>query len=491
MPTPPGHQARRPHRQDDTGSTLVVAIMVASVALLLGVVAIAQAVTVSRDSGEDRQRTAQVHAAEGGIDDIYHQLQAGTTPCTPTELNVLGSPDITTVQTTVVYLNSSGAAFNPCTSGASPVKALITATSTSANNVGGGTTSRRTMESQVLLSPASGGSGYAMYVDGYFSVPNGFELSGDGVSSPDIYARGGLGCSNSAGTDGSVFVATGGAQLANSCTIAGSLQARDQISMSNSARVGGDAYSSRGALILQNSASVGGNVTVYGNFQGSAAKVGGSVTAKNWTPPLLPDPIDQPMRYVGYEPGKWQTAGFSIDSLAGTTDCEGIKTRMFQATTPTVFQGNCAMNFSNNNNNLKLKTDVALFLAQGINISNNFSLASDDSDTTRKLWIISPAGIGPQPTGWSAAGCTGGGLNFSNQTDIDGSVNVFLYSCGGIQMANSTEFHGQVYGKQVTVSNSFEMTFVALPPAGLDLGGQPASPGYKVEVVYKRETQNP
>ena len=41
------------------------------------------------------------------------------------------------------------------------------------------------------------------------------------------------------------------------------------------------------------------------------------------------------------------------------------------------------------------------------------------------------------------------------------------------------------------MANSFTMGFVPLPPAGTDHGGQPALPGFRVEVVYKRETQNP
>ena len=77
-----------------------------------------------------------------------------------------------------------------------------------------------------------------------------------------------------------------------------------------------------------------------------------------------------------------------------------------------------------------------------------------------------------------------------NLTNIDKTINVFLYTCGTIKADNSSVFYGQLYGKTVQVANAYEMSFVGLPPVGVDLGGQQALPGYKVEVVYKREIRN-
>jgi hypothetical protein len=342
------------------------------------------------------------------------------------------------------------------------------------------------MESEVLLSPSSGNAGYAIYTYDALTLPNGFDLSGDGVSSPDVYSRGDYTCENSAESDGNVFVAVGTATLGNSCLVRGSLQARGNITMDNTARIGADAYSSRGGLTLSNSATVGRDVNVFGAFGGSTSSVGGTVTARNGAGGYLTDPIEYPMVYVGYDPSKWQAAGFSISA---TTSCDDIKTQMFTVTVKTVFYGDCAIDFSNNNSGLKLKTDVALFLTGGLKISNNFGLASDSAATTRNLWVIVPAGTGARPVGWTDASCAGAaGITAGNKTAIDSSVHVFMYSCGTVDVSNNSFFYGQIYARRVTVANSFKMRFVSLPPAGTDLGGQPALPGFKVEVVYKRET---
>lgn len=473
--------------RDEEGSALVAAVMVGFIGISLGLVVVAQSIDVSRDSGRDRQRTAQVQAAEGGVDRAYYALQTGAAPCAPTTTNVQSRPDTTSVTTSVRYFSATGAEFAcPTAATGTPSRALITATATSVNSIGSGVATRRTMESEVVLGPSSAGKGYAIYSYSQFSVPNSFDLSGDGVSSPDIYARGGFNCTNSAEMDGNVFSARGGAQLANSCSIAGNLSVRDAINVTNTSRVGGTAFSSRGGLQQSNSASVGRDVILKGSYGGDRSKVAG-VIRENETG--LADPLDQPLPYIGYDSAAWSASGYTIRNVG--SNCNTIKTEMTQMTTPTLFYGTCSLNFSGNNKDLKLKTDVALFLTGGMNVANNFGLASSDTAQTRKLFIISPAGTGAKPAGWTPDSCSGGGLNFGNQTDIDRSVNVFLYTCGGIQAANSSTFYGQLYGKQVTVANSYTMTFVGLPPVGVDLGGAPALPGYRVEVVYKRETQNP
>jgi hypothetical protein len=472
------------------GSALLAAVMVGAVAIALGLVVVNQAINSSSSSGRDRQRTAQVHAAEAGVDSAYYALQSGSTPCAVPDTAVGTAPDVTLVSAQIDYYTAMATEKVSCPlpAGTLPVKAVITSTARSTNSVGAGVASTRTMESEVLLSPSSGGQGYAIYSYDNFSVPNSFELSTDGVTSPDIYARGGYNCVNSAQMAGNVFASQGGAQFSQSCSIAGNLSVRDGINMSQSSRVGGTASSSRAGLQQSNTASVGRDALLGGTYGGNRSKVAGTIR-ENLAPA---DPIDQALPYIGFESTAWRSAGFFVYDVG--TNCDVIKSggggwpAWTAATTPTVYYGNCALNYSGNNKDLTLKTNVALFLTGGVNISNNFGLASDNVSVTRKLWVISPAGTGAKPPGWSPQTCTGGGLNFSNQTDIDKSVNTFLYSCGGIQAANNTGWFGQIYGRQVTVANSFSMSFVSVAPVGVDLGGQPATPGYNVQVVYKRET---
>jgi hypothetical protein len=479
--------ARLSRTSQEAGSALLAALLVAAVAMALGMVVVNQSINSSHSSGRDRQRTAQVQGAEAGVDTVYYALQTGTTPCTVSDTSAGTSPDTTVVSSRIDYFTAAGVVI-PCPPVTTvPAKAVITSTARSTNSLGAGVPSTRTMESEVLLSPSSGGKGYAVYSYSYFSVPNSFDLNTDGVNAPDIYARGGYSCSNSAEMAGNVFSSQGGAQLANNCSIAGNLSVRDSINMANSARVSGTAMSSRGGLQQSNTASVGKDALLGRTYGGNRSKVSGTIR-ENQT---LADPLDQPLPYIGYDAAAWQLAGFTIVDVR--TNCDLIKNggggqpAWTAATTPTLYYGNCQLNYSGNNSNLKLKTNVALFLTGGVNIANNFGLTSDDMTMTRKLWVISPAGTGASPAGWTPESCSGGGINFSNQTGFDKSVNVFLYTCGGIQAANNTAFFGQIYGKQVTVANSYTMTFVSLPPAGVNLGGQAATAGVNVQVVYKRE----
>lgn len=484
---------RRGDSMSDAGNTLIVAVMVSFLVMALGLVVVSQAITTNQDSGRDRRRAAQVHTAEAGLDRMYYQLQTGTAPC-PTEAGSFvseGAPDATSVVASVQYWDAEGNSTDPCVSGSEPpARAIITATATSSNDVGAGTVSTRTMESEVLLSPLAGGEGYAIFSYGDLTLPNSFELTSPG-SSPDIYTRGKLVCENGVLTTGNVVVSTAGANLSNTCSIGGRLHVRGDVVISNSAVVGGDVISSRGKLEMSNTARVEGDAWLAGSatFKNTAKVVGTTHAGLGTNTVANPDPHDQPMPYIGWDKIAWQTAGFAIREVGSS--CSTIASEMFSVNVPTAFYGNCKLSFSNNNSGLRLKTDVAVFVEDGLSISNNFGLTADQPGETHKLWLISPAGVGPEPSPWNPATCTGGDISLGNKTAITPSVTVFLYTCGKLSADNSTTFYGQLYGKNVTVANSYKMAFVGLPPVGVDLGGEPAAPGYNVGVVYKREIPTP
>ncbi len=472
--------------QGDRGSVLVVAVAVCMLAALLGAVVVSAAIGSSQDSGVDRQRTAAVHAAEAGIDQAYYALQTGAAPCsspTPTAVSFGGVPDETEVLTRIEYFDAANVPLTACPP-AAPAKAVITATARSTRDVGAGRVQRRVMQSEVLLSPASGGQGYAIYSYGRMTVPNSFRLRSDGSASADVYARSGLTCSNSAEISGSAFAPAGDAVIGNTCSILGTLYVRDAITQTGNSTLGA-ALSSRAGLSIANASTVNRDVTVRTSVTGAGnpSSVKGTIRSGQ----SIADPVDQSLPYIGKDVAGWSATHTPKDYGA---DCARIKSEMFTVTTPTVFYGDCRLSFSGNNSRLRLKTDVALFLTGGMTIENNFGLASDDPSRTRRLHVISPAGMTPaRPVGWTPASCGGGDIVWGNQTDVDRSVNVFLYSCKKVDVANNSQFSGQVYGGEVHVANAFDMTFVPLPTAALQLGGAPAVPGFKVEVVYKRETR--
>jgi hypothetical protein len=496
-----GHISRRVlalRSRGDAGSTLVIAIMVGFVCLALGSVVVAQSIGVSRDSGRDRQRTGQIHAAESGVDAVYQLISSGTFPCrwpaTGTQ-NVGDYPDVNVVSASVSYSWTVGATTSTATSANGcvvptnqMVTAVITATSSSTNAAGGSALgNQRVMQSEAVIRPQNG-AGYAIFSDSGLSVPNNFDLRTDGVNPADIYSNGSFNCTNAANIAGSVYAAQGGATLANGCNLGGLLYVRDSVSLSNSSSVAKSVTSSRGGLTLSNPASITGNVLIHGALSRSGGTISGTITCgsgcSNVSAATINDPPSMSLPYIGYDPTAWQNNGFTIVNAG--TNCASIQTQMLTVTTPTLFYGNCTLNYSGNNGGQTLKTDVALFVTGGIQITNQFGLASNNA-TTRKLYIISPAGNGSTPpAGWSTATCTGGAMNFSNQTSFDQTINVFLYSCGTITMANNTGIWGQIYGKQVTVSNRYQMTYVGTPPIGVTLTNNTVV-GYTVDVVYKRE----
>lgn len=489
-------------RGTDAGNTLIVAVMVGFIAMALSATAIAVVVGTSRDSGRDRQRTSQVHAAEAGIDNAYYLLQAGQLPCTTDtrlQLTDLGdSPDDTVVDTSIRYFDADGSPFDPSLcplpAGAVPSSAVITATATSTNSVGPGRAVSRTLESQVSLSPETGAYGYAIYVDGALTLPNSFSLTGDGVAAPDIYARSGFVCENTATGGGSVIVPEGEVSLGNSCDVGGDVHSRDQVTMRNGSIVRGNVWVSRSGLDIANPARVLGAARTSGDIVGAVSQIEGTVQSNLTGPdevtwPTLPDvfdPVPQAMPYVGYEPDAWAAAGFSI---AGAASCSEIREQMFEATTPTVFYGDCRLDLSKVNN-LTLKTDVAVFVTGGLSTAQQFELRSDDTSATRKLWLIVPAGNGPEPSGWTSASCpVGGDIDMSQKTTIEPSISTFLYTCGGVvDIGQQTTVSGQLYASDASIGQKFTMTFVGLPPVGVDLRAHSASMGYDVGVIYKRET---
>src|SRR5665647_3662973 len=103
----------RPTRGDDRGSALVAALAVAIIGFALASVVVAQATSVSNDSGRDRARTVQVHGAEGAVDAMYAALETGTPcawPTTGTSL-ISTAPDQTGVSVAVNYADATG---TPC-----------------------------------------------------------------------------------------------------------------------------------------------------------------------------------------------------------------------------------------------------------------------------------------------------------------------------------------------------------------------------------------
>ncbi len=393
--------------------------------------------------------------------------------------NVGTFPDVTTVFATVEYRLVDGTVACPLAVTQQPVAAVVRSVASTSRHAGSAIAGTRSMSAELKLTSLVDPNGYAIFTNSSLTTPNGFEYmeSLPGAGDANLYVQGNFVCANSATAVGSVTAPNGGAWLSNTCVVGGTLRVRDAVVMEGSGRVGADVYSSRGSVTLKNSARVGRDATMAGLFTGDTLRVGGTIRQSLAG---LRDPATQELPVVTWDPAAWEKAKFTVEPVG--TDCERIKTRMLAVTTPTVFYGECRLDFSGNHGDQQLRTDIAIVATKGFVIRNLFELESDDSSKQRKLWIIDPVTSVPP-----SCGEYDGGVTLGNQTDIEPSVAVFLYSDCTVNASNQSVLLGQIYGNAVTVAQSFKAKFASVAPPSVELVGNPDA-GYKAQLVYKRET---
>src|SRR5690554_6791166 len=115
---------------DDEGSALVAAIGVSIVGFMLSIVIIGVAIVSARDSGRDRVRTIEVHAAESVLDKAILALETSA-PCSFSPETVGGGATAIDVDVLVEYFDEAGAPLTTCAGGVivgTPAKALVSAT---------------------------------------------------------------------------------------------------------------------------------------------------------------------------------------------------------------------------------------------------------------------------------------------------------------------------------------------------------------------------
>src|SRR5690625_2288950 len=98
--------------QSERGAAIVAAIGVMIICMSLGVLVISQTIAAQRDSGRNRARTIEIHAAEASVDTLYAQLQQGNFVCNwkTTADDRLG-PDEIGVDAKIVYWSKDGTKF--------------------------------------------------------------------------------------------------------------------------------------------------------------------------------------------------------------------------------------------------------------------------------------------------------------------------------------------------------------------------------------------
>ncbi|MDM7853407.1 hypothetical protein [Cellulomonas alba] len=534
---------RRLAEQDpERGSALVAAMAVALIGIALASLIVASAIEEANASGADRARTSEVHSAEGAVDQVYAQLQAGT-PCRWPASGTATSgsaPSITKVSATITYYDKTGAAL-PCAAGTvtgAIATAVITGTSQAAGSnteLGGGT--RRTVQAKVNLKPiVNQGAGAAIFSANGTSATNSFQLKSYDPSTAAIMwiDSGDFGCNSNATIDASLVVVQGKATLDNACQVTKDLWAKGMLV--NAPRTGGgqtvigNTYVAGDAKLALGS-SYGGDLLVAGTLTtpGSGSLIVGGTRRTGIGVSALPQYTKRGLPEVEYKPADW--AGFAASgdrrlayrqwvaanagnpdatkgwgnnsptwstardttnnqcSLAG--DNYSLNGPLISPTVPTLFDTRaCATLQWGPNVTVKLRSDLVIFANSFVG-TNSWTVLSADGQA-HKLWIIVPDADGTL-NGTSTCASPSGNISLAADSKLATPVTTFFYSPCDVNISNTVDFYGQIYGRTVVLQNSLHVDYVPIGIPGVDLSNSTptSSAVYRVDVVYKREVRNP
>jgi hypothetical protein len=484
---------------DDEGMAIVMAMLVMLVVTGVIFAMIAYISETNRGSGRDRQRAADVAAAEAGVDAGYVALQAtgANLPCTTLTGGVNGAPDQASYSATITYIYTDGTQSTACpstmTAKGAPVSALIRSQGTAAVPAPGLSTAR-TFESLVNLKPILGnGFNKAIFSNGNLTTSNKTTVNGNQGSNADIYTNATFTCQNNEIIHGSLY-AQGGANFANSCSIDGDLYTKLDITMDSSQVIGGRMMSSQGNITWKQNQNptVGGTIQAKGTITNDVpctnnpGKCFPGATIPD--PPYLPFPIvraTSPYIDEWLDPAK---GGYTqiADPFAGAA-CTKANVKTWFGSQPQTLTSksllitNCAIVFANSVT-LSLKNDLAIFSYGGFTSQNQLNINSTVTGTNHKIyWIVPYEAAASIP-------CTSPGINFQNNVSITSDVDMMAYSPCSIYIANNSTHFGQIYGgSDVNIVNQFNMYYEPLPMFGVDTSNLPTL-GYNVDVLYKRET---
>lgn len=482
-------------RPRDAGVALPAAMGVMIIALSLGALIVATAITSTNDSARNRARTVEVHAAEGLVDIALARLSQGDFICELTsERNAV---DGVGARAAVTYWDKSRNEINcdPATrvATAEPAYAQIKSTATETSTPGHGLAPVRTFEAAVVLGkdpkPAVGA---ALFSVNSFHPSNSTQVRGTGA---DVWVDAGdYECRNNSTVTGRVFTPSGSTLLSGSCQTYGPVDAGKDVTLQESAQVGGDVRAWRGNVRLESPQTrVAGDVRTGGRLLDRSGQITGTVrendvlgTNTNYQSSGLPPVEYSPSDWEGHQ--VWSRQKFMQNTLpqfpAGGPNCDwwepGLVINLPDV--PTVVDLDCALQLWDTK--VVVNADTAIFVNNLI-ANGRVNFVSGDG-TEHKLWLITPKSRlnKCQPFGGFA------GMHFTGLTTVSKSSPIFLYTPCSVTFTVSTDFAGQVYGQNVDASMFTTFDYVPMGVPGVDL-----LPGYfdidgiwDVDVIHKRET---
>jgi hypothetical protein len=388
---------------------------------------------------------------------------------------------------TIIYFSTwpvtSGSTPLACTPGSgllsTPKGALIVSKGQATGN--GIRSVVRQMESLVRLSQANEGTlgiPAVIFANGNMTDSNALTVGATG-NDANVYVKGDWTCSGGASVAGSVYV-QGHVTTSGTCTAASDVWANGSVVL-NGFTLGHDLTSSTSTVSLQGSTFVGHNVksgtTCSGCTTGSGGRVGGTVTTNSpsGAPPI---PLFPQLTYTGTE---WTDDGYTVQDFSGASACTNAQTVLGQTPVGTTtnklllhISGGCSLGMPAT---VTLGNNVAVFTDGAINVSGAVTYKSSVAGTRHTFYGM---------VGYvDPATCTNAKIikytNVMTFTDTD----AFFYTPCDLSITNKTPgLTGQLFGKNVTTSNQFQINNKAI-----SLPGHGSTTGFQVDIAYVRETQ--
>ncbi len=479
-----------PRRTDDDGIALVAAVAVVMLVTLLMGTLIAFAVSETRQTGRDRQRSSAVMRAEGGVDMTLARMQGAslaTMPCGSTMTNTEVARDTTSIATTVTYYNAAGAVLAcPLAASAQVAQALVKSTATT-SSLAGQAPAKRAIESLVQVRPAPV-LNKAIFGNAGVETNKHLDVNGSepGRSDATVYSNHHITCSGDGQYNGSLIVQ--GTISLGPCNVAGNAWATAGVTASSTS-IGGVLVSA-GNAGLDDSTAVTNTVRASGTIKdtGGGTWAGCSVPAKCAATSTVDPPPAEPFPSLPYNPAPWIAAGYSA-TVVELSSCSGgyadaardwILAHAGTLTQPTILHTTCPNGiYFNNAGDITLSNNLAIFASGGVSFKNNASFVSSDGITMRYLYLVQPDGSVSTP-------CTVDGIDMKNNLNSSPTVSTLFYTPCNVSMKNNTVFYGQIYaGGIVEAKMNLTATYAPLPVYGV----VNASTTYTVDIQFKRETR--
>jgi hypothetical protein len=451
---------------DEQGIAMITVILISAVVLILSVTAVSLSIHNTDASGFDRQRVQVVASAEAGVNAAYYTLQ--TTPTESLPCSITGTMATSPNQqysATITYFDASGNTLTCQNPGllAMPAKAQVTSTG-SPSPGGVNPNAKRTMQSLVNLTPVYGGFDSAIFSDSSPTTANNLTVNGDTGDDADVYTNGSWSCANSMTVHGQM-IAQGTIAMTNSCQVTKDIWANGSVSMSNNSLAGHNVTSSTSSITLNNSAHILNNATAGTTISNGSIDGTKTPNAPQAAPPTKSLPT------VTFDATSWQTALYSVQYQT----CSQVGA-VSSVSTSTVYRISpaCSLQYANNTT-INLSADMAIVTDGSISFANKTTFQSGDG-SEHSLYFIMPTGTA----------CPGGNFSTSNNTSFVG-LRVFVYTpCSATFANNNAGVGGQVYAGNVSMTNQFGMNFLPtiVPSAN-------TVTGYKVDITYVREINNP